>query len=62
MRTLFGRMEEGYSKEGLVKKLGGRRIAPAVFVVPLQFADQVILLLKKEKMNYELIELWTDQL
>ena len=62
MRTLFGRVEEGYSKEGLVTKLGGRRIAPTVFFIPLQFADQVIPLLKKEKMNYELIELWTDQL
>ncbi len=62
MRTLFGRTEEGYSKEGLVAKIGGRRIAPTVFLVPLQFADQVIPILKKEKMNYELIELWTDQL
>lgn len=62
MRTLFGRTEEGYSKEGLVAKLGGRRIAPTVFFIPLPFADQVIPLLKKEKMNYKLIEFWTDQL
>ena len=62
MRTLFGRTEEGYSKEGLVAKLGGKRIAPTVFLIPLQFADQAIPLLKKEKMDYELIELWTDQI
>ena len=62
MRTLFGRVEEGYRKEGLVTKLGGRRIAPTVFFIPLQFADQVIPLLKKERLDYELLELWTDQL
>lgn len=62
MRALFGRAEEGYSKEGIVVKLGGRRVAPTVFLVPSQFADQVLPILKREKIDYQLIELWTDQL
>jgi len=60
IRTLFGRKETGYFQEGLVDKLKGKQISPTVFYVNLQFADQVLKILKKEKINFQIKELWSQ--
>jgi len=60
IRILFGRKELGYSKRGLIRKLEGKQIAPTVFYASLQFADQVLEILKKEKVNYKIFEFWSD--
>ena len=58
IRALFGRKETGYFQEGLVNKLKGKQISPTVFYVNLQFADQILKILKKEKISYQIKELW----
>lgn len=62
IRTLFGRKEATYNKPGKVEELGGRKLAPTVFLTPMQFSDEIIQFLKKEKVSFKLFEVWTDQL
>lgn len=57
-RALFGREEKGFKKDGMVSKVGGRRISPTVFLVPLQFSREIISFLRKEKVDIELREIW----
>lgn len=57
-RALFGREEKGFKKEGMVSKIGGRRISPTVFLVPLQFSRECISFLRSEKVDIELREIW----
>lgn len=60
IRHLFGRMEKKIKRQGLVDKYGGKRIAPTVFFIPLQFSGKAVEFLKKEKVNYEIREMWSD--
>lgn len=57
MRVFFGRG----SKEGIIAKVRGRRLAPTVLVVRSQLVDEVLAILKKEKIDYRVFELWSDQ-
>lgn len=57
MRKFFGRN----GKEGLIAKIKGKRLAPTVLIVPSQLVNEVFAVLKKEKVRYQLFELWSDQ-
>ncbi len=61
MRTIFGREEKVFKKEGLVIKRGGVKISPTVFIIPLQFSSEVLSLLRKEKVDFQLREIWSLQ-
>ena len=58
-RALFGREEKGFKREGMVMNVGGRRISPTVFLVPLQFSREIISFLRKEKVDIEFREIWS---
>ena len=62
VRKLFGRKEKNYSTEGIVIKMGGKKLSCRSFIVPLEKADEIIDLFKKEKISYILFEFWTDQI
>lgn len=61
VRALFGRKEKKYSSEGLIKKINGRRISTRIFAVPAEHASEIIKVFSKEKISYEIFEMWTDQ-
>lgn len=58
MRTIFGREEKRFKKEGLVIKMGGVKLSPTVFIIPLQFSSEILSFLRKEKINFQLREIW----
>ena len=58
MRAMFGRDEKGFKTEGMVTKSGGKKISPTVFLVPLQFSSEVVHFLKREKVNFQLREVF----
>jgi len=60
IRELFGREEEKYYKEGLVKQLGGKKISPTTLLIKQQFSDKILDFLKKEKVDFKLFEMWSD--
>lgn len=62
IREIFGRKEKGYSKEGFLIKFAGRKISPSSFIIPKKHSQDIIIFLKKEKINYWFFELWTDNL
>ena len=61
VRALFGREEKTFKKKGLVPERGGTKISPTVFMVPLQFSPEIISLLRKEKIDFQLREMWMLQ-
>ena len=56
IREFYGRDK----KQGIVQEFGGTKIAPTVLIIPIQFADNILLVLKKEKIDYTLREFWSD--
>src|SRR3989338_5918632 len=62
IRELFGRIEKTYSKEGIVKEMGGKKLSPTSFLVPKEKANEIIKFLSSEKINFSFFEFWTDQI
>ena len=60
IRELFGRNEKGYQKEGLVYSVKGKKISPTVFLIPAQFSEKIIEFLKKDKVDFKIIEIKSD--
>lgn len=61
IRRIFGRKEKSYRTEGVLAVLGGRKLSPTTFRVPLEKASEMNKLLSKEKINFAFFEFWTDQ-
>ncbi len=49
-----------YATNGLIKELGGAKLAKSLFAVPLEKADIMIKELKSNKINYKLMHIITD--
>ncbi len=62
IRKIFGRKEEKYQTLGLLKEIKGKKLSPTSFIAPLDHANKIVQLLNKEKLDYTLFELWTDQI
>ncbi|PIN88443.1 hypothetical protein COU61_04900 [Candidatus Pacearchaeota archaeon CG10_big_fil_rev_8_21_14_0_10_35_13] len=60
MRRLFGRKENNMNTEGMIKKVGGRKLSPTTFIIPSQHCNEVIRILNEERIKYQLFEFWTD--
>lgn len=60
VRKLFGRKEKKYATKGLVDEMKGRQLSPTSFIIPIEKANEVMGVLKSEKIDYALIELWSD--
>lgn len=60
VRSLFGREERKFARTGLVEKLGGKKIAPTSFIVPIQFCNEASRILIKEKVPFKIIEFWSS--
>ena len=60
MRKLFGRKEKNYMSEGLIMEMKGKQLSPTSFIVSLEKINEVINILNFEKIDYTLIEFWSD--
>ena len=61
IRRLFGRKERGYSNEGIIKEISGKRLNSTTFLVPSEKVSEVLKILNSEKLNFSFFEIWTDQ-
>lgn len=63
-RMLYGYTQKvgkkAYTKKGLVKELGGAKLAQSLFVVPLEKADTVLKEIRSKKLKYKMIQIITD--
>jgi len=59
-RELFGRKEKNYMSEGLIMEMKGKQLSPTSFIVSLEKINEVINILNFEKIDYTLIEFWSD--
>ena len=62
IRKLFGRKEKRHISTGIIEESHGKKISPNVLVIPLENSKEIINLLKKEKVNYNFFEFWTDEI
>lgn len=56
-RLLFGRDEEQYIQEGIIHKLGGKKISPHVFMLPKEEQTTLIDLLSKHEISFSMKEI-----
>ena len=63
-RELYGYTQrvgkKKYVRRGLVEQEGGKKLAPGVFFVPMAMRRKIVILLGREKVNYQVYELWSD--
>ena len=63
-RNLYGYKQKVgkkiYIKEGLLKKLNGKKIGKAVILIPMENRREILNLLNKNKIRYSVNELWSD--
>ena len=62
IRKLFGRKENKYSNDGIVKNLQGKKLSPSSFLIPIEKEKDILKILNKEKLDFSFFELWTDQI
>ena len=65
IRKLFGyqtkKGKKTYIREGLVGVVGGKVISPRAFIIPIEQAQTVLKLLQKEKVDYQMSEIWIEK-
>ncbi len=65
-RKLYGYSQKvkskKYGKEGLIKTLGGKKLERGVVIIPSNKIKDLKDFLHKNKINYKLIEIWTDSI
>lgn len=63
-RKLYGYTQKvgqkEYTSNGLVIEYGGKKLAPALFIVPIETSGEITTFLKKNKVNYNIIEIWGE--
>ncbi len=50
-----------YIREGLIKEYKGEKRARAVFTIPIEKAQEMILFLRKNKVNFQIIPFWLEK-
>ena len=61
IRKLYGRKEKNYTSKGRIEKENGKQLSPSSFIIPLEKTHDIINILKKEKIDYSLLEFYSDQ-
>ncbi len=61
IRTLFGRREPGYRDQGILGKIGGKKLGSNVILIPTREKQAILSFLDKEKIEYLLQEICTLQ-
>lgn len=63
-RNLYGYKQKignrNYIKDGLLKKLNGKKIGKAVILIPMENRKEILNLLNKNKIRYAVNEIWSD--
>lgn len=62
IRRLFGRKEKNYLSQGIIIKNKGKQLSSASFVISKEKSQEIITILNAEKIDYNLIEFWSDQI
>lgn len=65
IRGLFGykssKGKKVYKIDGLIKQVGGSRLSPNTFILPIEQTQIVLKLLQREKVDYEMREVWIEK-
>ena len=61
IRKLIGRKELNYKKKGLLEEVSGRMLSPTLIIIDFSKSSQIIKLFQKEKVDYQIFEIWSDQ-
>ena len=63
-RKLYGYKQKvgkkDYYSKGLIEENNGKKLASGLFLVPIEKSQHIINFLKKNKINYEIKEVFTD--
>ena len=57
-RKLFGGKEKGYKDTGIIGRYNGKAMDANTFIIPTERLQETAKLLAKEKIQFELQEIW----
>jgi len=60
-RKIIGRKEKNYNKKGLLEDIKGKIMSERTIIVPIEKSKKLIDILNKEKIDYRIFEIWSDQ-
>lgn len=64
-RRLYGYTQKvgkkTYEKKGLVEEYGGKKLAPGIFILPLNKAQLLLNFLKKNRLKHEITLIWKEE-
>lgn len=60
-RKIIGRKEKNYNKKGLLEDIKGKIMSERTIIVPIEKSKELIDILNKEKIDYRIFEIWSDQ-
>jgi predicted nucleotidyltransferase len=58
LNKLYGFSSGGRRYEGLISKLGGKKLGKSSFVVPIEHREEFVKLMKKYEVRVKMIEVW----
>ncbi|MBL7147889.1 MAG: nucleotidyltransferase domain-containing protein [Nanoarchaeota archaeon] len=61
IRKIIGRKEKDYNKKGLLEDIEGKIISKRTIIVPIGKSKELIDIFNKEKIDYRMFEIWSDQ-
>lgn len=61
IRRLFGRKEGKSFFRGVIEEINGKKLSPTLFIAPIDFSNKILDILKEEKVDYRIYEIWSDQ-
>lgn len=61
-RKLYGYTQKvgkkEYTSKGLVAEHEGKKLAPGLFILPIEASEEITTFLKKNKVSYSMLEIW----
>lgn len=61
IRKLIGRKEKNYSTKGFLEDIKGKIISSRVILTPVENLKETLDIFNKEKIDYKIFEIWSDQ-
>ena len=61
IRRLFGRKEGKLLSSGFIEESKGKILSPVSFIIPIESHNKILEIFIKEKIDYRIYEVWSDQ-
>jgi len=62
LRKIFGRKEKSCLTQGIINEIGGKKLSPTSFIIPINKTQEILRILNSEKLDFNFFEFWSDNI